>query len=662
MTPPIGRRSWKRPPGPPGDRRAQLPLMYRDDIPPPRGRQTAFRVTVVGGIALVMFSVIFFRLWYLQVLSGDRYLVEARNNQVREIRVQAPRGNIVDRNEKVLVDNRTALALQVQPARLPTAARRRRAQLQRLAPIAGMSARRIERKIRESLKELPSGPVTLRRGVAYDKVFFLQENQRRFPGVSIERVFIRRYRMGNLAAQLFGNVGEVTAEQLKQPGYRRLQQGDMVGQSGLEYTYDRFLRGEAGATLIQVDALGRPKGQVNLKPAVTGDTLQLTIDARIQRAGERALAARGLPGGFVVMDVKNGDVLGLGSYPTFDPSVFSRTLTRRTYRRLTSKSTDAPLFNRAIGGAYPTASTFKVITALAALDTGLITPTTTIFDSGSIKVGGVEFKNAGGGLGFGSIDLPVALKFSSDVFFYILGMRADEKGQPIQKWAEQLGLGSRTGIDLPGELSGLIPTPEWRNDLYRRGKTDRRWSVGDSINLAVGQGDLQADPLQMAVAYAAIANGGQVIRPHIGGRVQDAAGRVLQEVRPAPRRRVPIKPEFRRAILDGLRLSAHDPGGTSYKVFGGFPVQIAGKTGTAERPGQADQSWYVALAPYADPRIVVAVTIERAGFGVDAAAPAAQEILSQHFHVKPGETTEVPEAPLAPTTPGVPPAAVGRAE
>ncbi|MDX6652899.1 MAG: penicillin-binding protein 2 [Solirubrobacterales bacterium] len=635
----------------------------RDDIEQPRRSQTAFRVAVLSGIALVMFSVIFFRLWYLQVLSGDRYLVAARNNQVRQIRTQAPRGDIVDRSGRILVDNRTALALQVQPTKLAATPAARADELRRLAPIAGMTPRRVRRRIAALSKELPQGPLTLRRGVPYDRIFYLQENQSRFPGVSIERVFVRRYKGANLAAQMFGNVGEVTAEQLKQPGYQRLIQGDIVGQSGLEYTYDRFLRGQAGATKIQVDALGRPKGQVNLKPAITGNTLQLTIDEAVQRAGERALASRGLPGGFVVMDVKTGEVLGLGSYPTFDPAVFTRSLTKATYRRLTSKATGAPLFNRAIGGAYPTGSTFKPITALAALNGGLITPSTIIVDGGSIKVGGIEFKNSGGGLGFGAIDLPTALKFSSDVFFYILGQQAEQKGEGIQKWAQLLGLGARTGIDLPGELSGLIPTPEWRNRLYRRHQTDRPWSVGDNINLAVGQGDLQADPLQMAVAYAAIANGGEVLRPHVGGQVEDAAGRVLQEIRPPPRRHVNIKPEYRQAILDGLHLAADSPGGTSYKVFGAFPTQIAGKTGTAERPGQQDQSWFVALAPYNNPRIVVAVTIERGGFGVDSAAPAAERILAQYFHVKPGQTSQSSPGAAAPVAPGVTaPEAAGRPE
>jgi penicillin-binding protein 2 len=635
--------------------------LERDESTAPGRARISFRVAVMGAGALVMFSVIFFRLWYLQVLSGDRYLDEARNNQVREIRTQAPRGDIIDRNGKVLVDNRTALALQVQPTRLPGSAERRRAELRALGPIAGMSAKRIEREIKTGVKKLPQGPITLRRGIAYDKVFFLQENQDRFPGVSVERVFIRRYKLENLAAQLFGNIGEVTAEQLKQPGYQRLQQGDIVGQSGLEYTYDRFLRGQAGATKIQVDALGRPKGQLSAKTAVPGNTLQLTVDAAVQQAGEQALAARGLPGGFVVMDIHSGDVLALGSSPTFDPSIFSKPLTAGTYKRLTSKENGAPLFNRAIGGAYPTGSTFKPITAMAALTSGLISTTSTIVDGGSIKVGGITFKNSGGGLGFGALDLAGALKVSSDVFFYTLGLRAEEKGEIIQKWASSLGLGEKTGIDLPAESAGLIPTPEWRNALYKKGETDRPWSVGDNINLSVGQGDLQADPLQMAVAYATIANGGEVLRPHIGGQVQDAAGRVLQEVRPAPRRKVEINTSYRQAILDGLHRAAQEPGGTSEKVFGAFPTPIAGKTGTAERPGQRDQSWYVALAPYPNPRIVVAVTIERGGFGVDAAAPATEEILAQYFQVKPGETTNgTTTTPATPTpTPTPAPAPTG---
>jgi penicillin-binding protein 2 len=631
--------------------------------PAPRASQISLRVAMLSGVALVMFSIVFFRLWYLQVLSGDRYLVEARNNQVREVRAEAPRGQIVDRNGKVLVDNTTTLALQVQPAKLPADRALRRAELRALAPIAGMSPGRIGATIRRGAKLLPQGPVTLRRGVDYDGVYFLQENQRRFPGVSIQRVFLRRYRQGRLAAQLFGNVGEVTAQQLRRPRYRRLRQGDEIGQSGLEFTYDRFLRGRPGATKIQVDALGRPKGQISIRQAVPGNTLKLTIDAGVQRAGEEALVARGLPGAFVAMNVHSGEVLGMGSNPSFDPAIFTRRLTQSTYRALTSEQTGAPLFNRAIAGAYPTGSTFKPITALAALGSGIISTTALIVDSGSIKVGDLEFKNSGGGLPLGALDLATALKLSSDVFFYILGQRAEEKGEIVQQWAHRLGLGQRTGIDLPGEAGGLIPTPEWRNRLYRKKLTDRPWSVGDNINLAVGQGDLQADPLQMAVAYAAIANGGEVVRPHIGGQIEDAAGRVQREVRPAARRKLKLDPAFRQAILDGLHRAAQEPGGTSYEVFSGFPIPIAGKTGTAERPGQDDQSWYVAIAPYADPQIVVAMTIERGGFGVDSAAPATERILARYFRVKKVRNKSSTQTPVAPPVPGVAASpAAGRAE
>jgi penicillin-binding protein 2 len=268
------------------------------------------------------------------------------------------------------------------------------------------------------------------------------------------------------------------------------------------------------------------------------------------------------------------------------------------------------------------------------LESGLITPSTVLFDGGSLTVGGISFKNAGGA-SYGALALPRALQVSSDVFFYRLGLLADQKGgNVIQKWARRLGLGHPTGIDLPGEAAGLVPSPAWRNRLFRRHLTDRPWTPGDNINLAVGQGDLQADPLQLAVAYSAIANGGRIVTPHVGLRVEDADGRILQRIEPGPRRRLDISSETRSAILSGLRAAANDPGGTSAPVFAGFPITVAGKTGTAERGAQGDQSWYVVIAPYNDPRIVVAVTIERGGFGAEAAAPAARRILAAYFGIK----------------------------
>jgi penicillin-binding protein 2 len=238
-----------------------------------------------------------------------------------------------------------------------------------------------------------------------------------------------------------------------------------------------------------------------------------------------------------------------------------------------------------------------------------------------------------------------AFKVSSDIYFYLLGLKAktNRGGGQIQDWARRLGLGEPTEIDLPAEVEGLVPNPSWRNRLYREGLTDRPWSAGDNINLAVGQGDLQADPLQMAVAYGAIANGGRVVRPHLAQQVESVTGEVLEEIRPAPKRQLSMEEGTRDVIMDGLTRAAMEEGGTSYPVFGNFPFPVAGKTGTAERGTTIpDQSWYVAVAPADNPEIVVAVTIERGGFGVDAAAPVAARILERYYKLP-----NVPAVPVA---------------
>ena len=312
----------------------------------------ALRVAILGGAALVMFTVIFFRLWYLQVLSGDKYLVQANNNRIREIRVTAPRGQILDRNGHVMVENRTSLALQLNPQKLPGNAAERRAELARLGHAAGIPMRRIRRDMHDQLKVLASAPVTLQRDVNYDLVYYLQEHQANFPGVAVQRIFVRRYPDGTLGAHLFGNVGEINSKELKEPRYKGLNPGDLIGQDGVEYTYDRYLRGRDGQTRVQVDSLGRPTpgGQLSAVPPKPGNNLQLSIDSGVQAAGEAGLAARGLPGAFVAMDVRNGQVLGLGSFPTFDPSIFTKPITQSQYKGLTSQTTDAPLTDRAIRG------------------------------------------------------------------------------------------------------------------------------------------------------------------------------------------------------------------------------------------------------------------------------------------------------------------------
>jgi penicillin-binding protein 2 len=626
--------------------------LHRPETEPERRTSPlAVRVSILAGLAIAIFSVLFLRLWYVQILEGDKYLSQANDNRVREIRIQAPRGDILDRNGKILVANRTELAVQVRPEDLPRPGTERRDELNRLSAVTGMTRREIVKELEQGNRAAPGGPVILKKGLGVDKVYYLRENQSSFPGVSVERVFTREYKQGATAAHLFGNVGEVTAEQLREPRYSGLRQGDAVGQSGIEYEYDRFLRGRAGTDRVQVDALGRPTGQLRSKPAEAGDNIRLTIDSGLQSYAEGALASFGLPGALVAMDVNDGSILAMGSTPTFDPATFTRPITQRQYRSLTSEKTDAPLANRAIQGLYPTGSVFKMITGTAALEHQLISPNAIFNDTGVLKIDIQTLRNAGKAV-YGPINMSDAFKVSSDIYFYSLGLKAKaSKGHgQIQDWARRYGLGERTGIDLPAEVEGLIPTPAWRNRLYKEGLTDRPWTAGDNINLSVGQGDLQANPLQMAIAYAALANGGKVLRPHLADQVESVTGEVLEEVRPAPRRQIQISDQTRNTIMDGLTRAAMEDGGTSYGVFGNFPFPVAGKTGTAERGVQPDQAWYVAIAPADNPQIVVAVTLERGGFGADTAAPVAARMIERHFRLpitppvpnptKPGGVTE----------------------
>ncbi len=627
--------------------------------------QLPLRVAILGGIGIVAFAIVFLRLWYLEVLSGDKYLAQAQNNQVREFTVQAPRGKILDRHGNVLVENRTALALQVKPLELPRSKERRAALFTRLGDIASLRPKQIRTAIRREQKLCSACPATLRRDVPFDTVYYLRENQARFPGVSVERVFVRRYPQGQLAAHILGYTGEVSTDDLEDPLFEGLRAGDQVGQVGVEGAYDNVIRGVDGASRVQVDAAGQPTGGVlSERDPLPGNDLVLAIDDRVQTAGEVGIAGQGLPGGFVAMNVRSGQLYGIGSSPSFNPSVFAKPLLpKSTYAALTDEDLGNPLFNRATEGFYPTGSIFKPITALAALDAGELRINEIINDDGEFELEGLPepLRNAGDAVN-GPIALQRALEVSSDVFFYTLGARLNEadsgEGGPLQEWSRALGLGEPTGLDIGGEGSGRVPTPDQRNEAYEENTspdspcgeevcldkgevTDRPWSLGDNVNLAIGQGDLQADPLQMAVAYAAIANGGDLVTPHVGLRVEDPDGRTIQEINPPVRDHVDIDAAAQRTIMAGLRDSAMNPEGTSYNVFGGYPVEIAGKTGTAERPPQADQAWYVALAPYDNPKYVVAVTVERGGFGADSAAPVAQSILNVLLNVDPEKIKSV---------------------
>jgi penicillin-binding protein 2 len=652
---------------------------------PPVAPQMARRVAILGAIALALFAVIFLRLWFLQVLTGDQSRREALDNRVRSLPVSAPRGSILDRNGTPIVENRVATVLTLDPKQLPAKSREdanawgqamtawlekpRKGRgaappvpppatpevaerYRRLGSVLGISAAAVNERVVPQLAQLPYANVKVKVDVPSSVRNYLLERQSEFPGVSVDQAYIRRYPGGVGAAQVVGAVGEVSPEQVGSDEFRGVLAGGIVGQEGIERSYDRYLRGTDGTRSVTVDAAGRLKGQRVSREARPGNSLRTTIDAGLQRRGEQALAGAiggaGTAGAFVALDPRDGKVLAIGSAPTFDPAERARPIaTQAEYERRFGEAAGAPLFNRAIGGSYPVGSVFKPVTALAALDAGLATPDTPVNDPGFLKVGEQTFTNAGRQAN-GTVSLRRALQVSSDVYFYTLGRDANPvEGQVIQSWARKLGFDRPTGIDLPGEAPGTIPDRAWRARQNQRqidwekknGKScppdclysDKRlWSVGDNIQLSVGQGDVQASPLQVAVAYAALANGGSVVRPHLGAAVETVTGRQVEAIETPPARKLKMDPVARQAILDGLHLATVEDG-TSADVFSDWNqdrFKLYGKTGTAERPPRPDQSWYAAFVDDPARPIVVVATVEDGGFGAESAAPVACSMLA----------------------------------
>jgi penicillin-binding protein 2 len=593
-------------------------------------------VAILGGIALLMFAIIFFRLWYLQVLSGDKYLAQAHDNQIRNVLVQAPRGKIVDRDGNVLVDNRIGYAVTISPDKLPKSQAVKTELYTRLARVLGMSRREIRTTVRTQLRAQPFAKATVKTDVHREVFSYLLEHLPSFPGISVDQVYLRSYPHHDLAAQIMGTVGRVTADELKLSDFKGVDQNDTVGQTGIESSYDRYLRGQDGAARVQVDASGELRRPLSQKPAVQGHQLRLSLNMEAQKIGQATLAGR--KGAFVAMDVHDGSVYALGSSPTFDPNVFSKGVKTSVYKALNDPNNGQPLANRAIQGLYPTGSTFKPITAVAALSCGVVTPSSIFYDNGKFQQQGTIVRHNAGNAVYGPINISKALQVSSDVFFFNMGADLANScgGLQLQKWARKLGIGRKTGIDLPGENPGFLPSPQSVDKLHKQAPKvfDRGWYPGDNVNLAVGQGFLQADPLQMAVAYGAIATGYKV-KPHLAMRVEDSEGRAVQAFSTPSRQKVDINPLFRQTIMDGLFAAANDAGGTSVDVFKGFPIHVCGKTGTAEKGlGRTDQSWYVLLAPCPNPKYVIAVTDEQGGFGAQTAAPDARRILAALLGIK----------------------------
>ncbi|MGH2891642.1 MAG: penicillin-binding transpeptidase domain-containing protein [Solirubrobacteraceae bacterium] len=693
---------------------------------PPLTPQLALRVAIVGSFALGLFAIIFFRLWFLQVLSGDQYVKAATVNRVRRIDIAAPRGQVLDASGTSLVDSVKTLAVQISPEDLPSPVSLDKLETlehppkkdaivyNRLAHVLGMSTKRIRCplhmpspnvfrlspiacKVGQQVTLQSYADVTVRSGAVVTRImqFYLAENQRLFPGVQVQKVYVTHYPFKTLAAQVLGTVGPITAGEIKAKSYPGAARTDIVGQSGLEAEYDSFLRGKDGYQQVQVNALNQPTGDLGTHSPVGGHNLKLSLNSQLQRAGEQSLAQsmslNASPGGaFVAMNPDNGTVYAMGSLPSFDPSIFTGNLSQAKYDRLINPNNGDALLNRATQSAGPTGSTFKPITSTAALESGEWTTSDVFDDLGKFCVGtgaATQCRHNAGHSVDGSLTLTDALRVSSDDFFYNLGARLNvdpskaPKGGPLDQWASQFGIGRSTDVDLPNEAIGTLPTPAWRqgrNKLeaecdaatgpfrwtdghltsshhhkgWHRTKkhspggcgiadgTNRPWSIGDNESLAVGQGDVQVTPLQLAVAYSALANGGTVVRPHFGLDVQDQDGTVLQTINPPPSRHIAINPLYRQTILDGLHEAAQSGGGTSDDVMGNFPMPVYGKTGTAQYISsgvESDYAWYACFVTDTTKPIVVIVHVEKGGFGDVGAAPVARQILSQWFFGKPGK-------------------------
>jgi penicillin-binding protein 2 len=620
--------------------------------------QAAIRIAILGVVAVTIFCALFFRLWALQVISGDRYLEVAKNNQVRTFRAPAPRGSILDRNGVVLVSNKPGTAVQLWPAAFDQATpERQQFVLHRLARLLGVPYREIKADLAARKEDLLT-PVTLKEGVNEEKINYLLEHQNDFPGVQINQIYQRHYDQGGIAAQSLGYVSEISQQQLDAAKGKGYAAGDKIGQTGIESAYDTYLRGLPGIGRVFVDALGRVTSarQFQQLPEA-GDNVRLTLDAGLQKTAEEALnygvrlahedgkwAADG--GALVAMDPNSGEILALASNPTFDPSIYTGRVSQKDLKRLADPVANHPTLDRAVSGLYPPGSTFKPVTALAALETGLLSPDELIQCTPKEVVDGQTFTNWDP-YANEPMTLTTALAASCDTYFYQVALRFyNRTDSPLQKWARAMGFGAKTGVDVGPEEAGLIPTPAWRRRYFKT-EIDKIWTSGDSVQLGIGQGDVLVTPIQMARFYAQLANGGKLVEPHIVKSVEEPATQgqppaILRQFNPKPPKDVGLNPNNIRVVDQGLYDATHANYGTSAGIFGSFPVEIAGKTGTAEKfvrlpgfQGLQDQAWWCGYGPYAKPKLVVCAMIENGGHGGVVAAPVALQVFQKYFKVDP---------------------------
>jgi penicillin-binding protein 2 len=610
-------------------------------------QQLKGRFGTLGLLVLVVLGGLLIRLWSMQVLSGSSYSAQAEENRIRQISLDAARGRILDAKGRPLVTNRPVMAVTAAPTVLLD-----RALVARLSTVIDVPAAEIEKRL-ESAREERLKPRVLRIDVPMKTVSYLVEHAPEFPGVQVEAAAVREYPMGTVAAHALGYTGEVSEAQLVAEKISDYRLGDIVGKAGIEAQYDKVLLGEKGYRRFEVDSMGRVRRVVAQGEPRAGKDIVLTIDADVQVVAEKALQdaiaeahrqgyAKSRAGSAVVLDVKTGEVVAMASAPTYDPTLFLGGIKEEDWARLTAKDSEYPLNNRAIMAAYPPASTFKAVTGMAALQTRVAGAGSAFVCTGFWEGMGKPGKWCWNHAGHGHINFTQGIVQSCDTVFYELGKRFFlQKGEPLQVFARSMGLGKDTGVDLPGEVAGRVPDAAWKKAYNRNYPEAQAWLGGDTVNMAIGQGDLLVTPLQLASVYAALGNGGKVMKPHLLKSVLGTDGKPTLEAKPEVTYDPGITPGNLAAMRSALvGVTKH---GTGFGAFAGFPVSVAGKTGTAQVTKKDDFAFFACYAPSESPRYAVVVVIEQGGHGGSVAGPAARQILSKLFNLpyRPVRTTDV---------------------
>lgn len=629
------------------------PAMAHSGVDGRNGQPRRERHSLYFGLVVVLaFSAFVAQLWRLQIVEGPRYRERADINRLRVSPVPAPRGIIYDRQGRILAANAPIFVVSVVPADLPR--RREREVLERLAGLLGESAEAFWRRYQEAWEKGERlAPVALKYNVPREAVMRVEEHHLDLPGVVVGVESTRRYASGPLTAHLIGYDGVLSPDTVGEAEFRRrvdmgYSSNDRVGLTGLEDYYEDFLRGEPGRRMVEVDVTGRVVNELRREPPTPGHNLVTSLDLALQTSVAQILRQglkRSPAGAAVVMRPDTGEILALASLPTFDNNILTAGGGRDDELEQLLQDTNRPLFNRAIAGLYPPGSTFKLVTGAGALAEGLADRDTIIESKGAIFVPhdlDPSYRERFPDWSvLGKMNFIQAIANSSNVYFFYLGGGYEPEGfvglghERLARYARLFGFGSPTGIDLPGEAAGLVPTDEWK--LRSKGQ---RWVKGDTYNMSIGQGFMQATLLQVANMGNLIANGGLLLKPRLVRMITSSSGKVVQRMEPELRWRVPLEPRHWEVLREGMEAGFHT--GTLLKQFYDPRLRVAGKTGTAEYFGPLDDrgnlpthGWFTGFAPADNPQVSVTVFVEK-GSGSADAAPIAIRILQNYFGLDEG--------------------------